>query len=312
MTLMRTIALGIGLALAGFVAASAAAQDSAGPAPSSTAAGVKRALIVCGHPGDDEHRELLGESLAKIHRGLTGQLGFSAEHVAAYFGVDADKDDNSSLAIPVRGPATREALAEAVQSLREKLQPDDALWVIVMGHAHFDGRNSWLNLPGPDLHQDDFGRMFRDVVCREQVFFITTPASGYYIKPLSRPKRVVISATEADLEVNETLFPHALAEEFDPPADKTLEDVDRDGRLSLFDAYIALTKNIARRYMADELLSTEHALLDDNGDGRGTELQLDYLTEEEGGRRRRDFQPSHKLGADGTAAAELAWPRQTP
>ena len=289
------------------LAATALAQEPA----TRPAAGVKRALILCGHPGDDDHRKQFGESLVKIHRGLTEQLGFSAENVVAFFGVNADKDEPDELGIVVRGPGTRDDLTAAVETLREQLRPDDALWVIVMGHSHFDGRNSWLNLPGADLNQEDFGKLFRDLACREQLFFIGTPASGYYVKPLSAKGRIVITATEADLEVNETLFPHALAEELDPPADKTLEDVDRDGRLSVFDLYIALTKNIAQRYVTNMLLSTEHALLDDNGDGRGTELQLDYLSEEEGGRKRRDFQPTHKPGADGTAAAEVVWPRAT-
>jgi hypothetical protein len=288
------------------IVTNALAQETA-DRPSAT--GVKRALLLCGHPGDDDHRTLFGDSLVKIHNGLTGQLGFRAENIVTFFGVDAEKDDPATIGIPVRGPGTREELIAAVQTLREQLAPDDTLWVIVMGHAYFDGRNSWLNVSGSDLHQDDFGRLFRDLTCREQMFFITTPASGYYIKPLSAKGRIVITATEADLEVNETLFPHALADELNPPADKALEDADRDGRLSAFDLYIALSRNIAQRYVTNQLLSTEHALLDDNGDGRGTELQLDYLSEEEGGRKRRDFTPSRKPGADGAAAAEVVWPR---
>jgi hypothetical protein len=286
--------------------------DDAPVSQVSPATGVKRALVLCGHPGDEEHRTLYAESLVKLHRGLTEQLGFRSEDVVAFFGVDAEKEAAQPLSVPVRGPGTREALTAAVQSLREQTQPDDALWVIVLGHAHFDGRNSWLNLPGPDLHQDDFGKLFRDLACREQLFWITTPASGYYLKPLAAKGRVVISATEADLEVNETLFPHHLADALNPPADKAFEDVDRDGKLTAFDLHIAVVKSLAQRYLADMLIATEHALLDDNGDGRGTELQLDYLTEEEGGRPRRDFQPTHRPGTDGAAAATVLWPRPNP
>jgi hypothetical protein len=282
---------------------------TAAEATPSDAPGVKRALIVCGHPGDAPHQALFAASLKKSYQGLTERLGFSAEHVAVYFGIDPEETDEAALGFPLRGAGTRDELTAAVQALREQLQPSDTLWVIVMGHAHFDGRNSWLNLRGPDLHQDDFGRLFRDLNGREQLFVITTPASGYYIKPLSAKGRMIISATEADREVNETLLPHVLADALNPPAEKTLEDADRDGRLTVFDVFIDLTRTVAARYVTDMLICTEHALLDDNGDGRGSELQLDYLTEEEGGRKRRDFQPTHKPGTDGAAAAEVLWPK---
>ena len=270
--------------------------------------GVKRALLVCGHPGDDDHAKLFGETFAKIHHGLTETLGFPEEYISAFFGV---KPGDAALpGVAVQSPGSREAIAKAIAQLRNELRPQDTLWVIVMGHAHFDGRHAFLNLPGPDMHQDDFGGLFRDLACREQVFLITTPASGYFIKPLSAPGRIVITATEADLEVNETLFPHALADEVNPTAEKPLNDADQDGLLTIFDFYIAVTKNVAQRYIREELIATEHALLDDNGDGRGSELQLDYLTEEEGGRRRRNFQPSHKAGADGSLAVTIRFPKE--
>ena len=58
-------------------------------------------------------------------------------------------------------------------------------------------------------------------------------------------------------------------------------------------------------YVSESLLSTEHALLEDNGDGRGTEVQRDYLTEEEGGRRRKGFVPSHPAGKEGALAVSV-------
>ena len=53
----------------------------------------------------------------------------------------------------------------------------------VLGHAHYDGKNSWLNLPGPDLNQAEFANLFAPVQCTEQVFFMTTAASGFFVKP---------------------------------------------------------------------------------------------------------------------------------
>ena len=116
------------------------------------------------------------------------------------------------------------------------------------------------------------------------VFWITCPVSGYFIKPLSGPFRVVVTATEVDLEINETDCAAALADVLLSPPHRAAFDVDQDGRLTLFDLYIVLVRRVIERYAEGMAVVTEHALLDDNGDGRGSEVQIDYLTEAQGGR----------------------------
>jgi hypothetical protein len=59
--------------------------------------------------------------------------------------------------------------------------------------------------------------------------------------------------------------------------------VDKDGKLSLFDLYVVVAKEIAQTYASNEQLATEHQQLDDDGDGVGHELQNAYLPEEQGG-----------------------------
>lgn len=260
--------------------------------------GIKRALVICGHPGDDAHRKLFAESVEKLQKGLADRWGFAPEEIRIQFGGKVAEGEGPVLA-RVRGQATREEIASDADELRRTLRPDDTLWVIVMGHAHYDGTHSWLNLPGPDIHERDFAKLFADLPAREQVFFIMTPASGFHIKSLSEKGRVVITATEADLEVNETVCPHSLAEVISTPPAAADFDVDRDGSITLFDLYIVLARNVSQRYASDMDLPTEHAQLDDNGDGRGSELQIDYLPEDQGGRAGKQPPPIIKMNADG-------------
>jgi hypothetical protein len=110
---------------------------------------------------------------------------------------------------------------------------------------------------------------------------MTTSASGFFLKPLASRGRIAISATEADQEVNETLFPLALADVLAAPS--TDFDRDHDGTLSVLELYLAVVADVIRRYVEDELIPTEHAQIDDNGDGRGSELQVDFLPPESGG-----------------------------
>jgi hypothetical protein len=245
----------------------------------------RQALIVCGLPGDEDHRKLFAETVEKLYAGLTTRLGVLPDRVTILFSGEPADNDGPALRAN-RGPATREKLAETAAELEKSLRPEDALWVFVLGHAHFDGRSSWLNLPGPDMNQLEFGKLFAGLTCREQVFFITTATSGFFVRPLSAAGRIVIAATEADAEVNETNFPHKLAIALTEPPPMSEFDVDGDGRPTLFDAYLWCAREIAKEYASGELLATEHSLLDDDGDGRGSELQLDYLGEELGGRLR--------------------------
>src|SRR6185437_7957595 len=107
--------------------------------------------------------------------------------------------------------------------------------------------------------------------------------SGYFLAPLSRRDRIVITATEADAETNETTFPGLFAQFLAGGLNLTDHDVDKDGKLSLFDLYVVVAKKIAQNYASAEQLATEHQQLDDDGDGVGHEPQSAYLPEEQGG-----------------------------
>lgn len=263
-------------------------------------AGVKRALLVCGHPGDAQHAALYSKVLLDIRTGLVTKLGFEEKHVHLQFGGKWPETDSA----PQHGPATREALEAEAAELKSNLQPEDTLWVVLVGHSHYDGRKTTYNLPELDMTSLELGKLFAGLQCREQVFFITTSVSGFYLKPLAAKGRIVISATEADYETNETRFPLALAEEL-AKLSPDYPDVDMDGVRSLFDLYIGLAKNIAQRYTDDMALATEHSQLDDNGDGRGTEVQIDYLPVEQGGRSTGKPPPPRPATADGSASTKL-------
>lgn len=268
--------------------------------------GTKRALILCGLPGDKAHRKPFAETVEKLRETLISKYGFDGPSVHVQFGGPIAEGEGPVLS-GVRGQATREEIESEAAELRKVLKPEDTLWVIVMGHSYYDGKHSHFNIPGPDIQEQEFGKLFADLAAREQVFFITIPASGYYIKPLSAKGRVVITATEADLEVNETVFSMALAEVLASPPAASEFDADHDGNLTLFDLYIAVARNVVDRYLKAEFLPTEHALLDDNGDSRGTELQIDYLTEAQGGRAKEGNLPRPpRENADGALSTRIS------
>jgi hypothetical protein len=141
--------------------------------------------------------------------------------------------------------------------------------VFTLGHGNYDGRRAFFHVAGADPDGDVFARWLEPFPCRQQVIWLTHACGGWWVKPLSKPGRVVIAATAADLEENETEFPHALTTAAAMPREQL--DADGDSRVSINELFQAVCRAVDARFKADEGLPTEHAQLDDNGDGRGTE-----------------------------------------
>jgi hypothetical protein len=222
----------------------------------------ERALIVVGLPGDAEHEASFKDTALAWQKWLTGPLQFRPEDVKVLFGEQGEPSLAAS-------PASRQAITDEVAKIERSLTADGRLWVFVLGHANVSGQHAFLHLPGPDLRDQELGSLFKGITCREQVFWLTTAASGWFLPGLSRPGRIVVTATTSDLEFNETEFPQALAKVLA----RTLSELDQDGdgKVSIWEVFGLTSANVAERFKADHRAPTEHALLDDNGDKVGTE-----------------------------------------
>jgi hypothetical protein len=227
--------------------------------------GTARALIVVGLPGDAEHKTRFAEVARAWRQWLSGPLGFKAAeiHVLGDPG-GADRD------------ATREAIEREVAALRKTSTKDDRLWVFWLGHTNLDGSHAVLHLPGPDLTDDQFGALFRGIEAREQVFWMTSSGSGWLVRSLSAPGRIVVAATERDQEFNETEFPEAFAAISSQPRSEA--DENGDGKVSVLELVHAVVAKVERRFVADQRAPTEHAQLDDDGDGRGRDMTVPTAT----------------------------------
>jgi len=106
---------------------------------------------------------------------------------------------------------------------------------------------------------------------RRVVFVNCASASGEFVKPLSGGNRVVISATRSGSEQNVTVFAeHFIAALTEPGA-----DADKNNRTSILEAFNFARKMTADWYLMKDRLASEHAIIDDNGDGVGHEEAKD-------------------------------------
>src|SRR5690606_8421762 len=97
------------------------------------------------------------------------------------------------------------------------------------------------------------------------VFVNTASSSAPFVERISAARRVVITATRVASQRNETVFPRYYVEALTSPS----ADLDRDGDLSVGEVFRFAAEATERHYADASLLATEHALLEDTGDGVG-------------------------------------------
>jgi len=106
--------------------------------------------------------------------------------------------------------------------------------------------------------------------CRRPTIVINcTAASAPFLSRLAAPGRVVITATRSGHETSFARFGDQLSRAIASPA----ADLDKDGQTSLLEAFLVASNRTQAFYRDAGRLATEHALLDDNGDGRGTRAE---------------------------------------
>jgi hypothetical protein len=157
----------------------------------------------------------------------------------------------------------RARLQQILQS--EPKEGTDELWLVLIGHGTADGRAARFNLRGPDIADSELATMLAPFK-RPLIVIDGSASSGPFINRLSGPGHVVITATRSGNEYNFARFGEYLSIAL---TDLTA-DYDRDGQVSLLEAFLAGARRLAEYYRSESRLATEHPLLDDNGDGFGT------------------------------------------
>jgi hypothetical protein len=217
-------------------------------------------LIVVGLAGDPEHGALFhkwGAAMAEA----SAKVGVTPERLV--YLVD-QKGEDDKLAT---GRSTREEIQKAINGFAKTATAEDAVYVVLFGHGSFDGQNARFNLPGPDMGPADFNAALKVLPTRQVVFVNTSSSSGPFVEAMSAPGRTIITATRNGAEQFATLFGGHFVEAFATPE----ADADKNQRLSMLEAFKYAKAGVARAYEQEGLLSTEHAMLDDNGDKEGSQ-----------------------------------------
>jgi len=182
-------------------------------------------------------------------------------------------DDHLFVLAEVEGPnvarSTRENVRLVLDRLRTKLGRDDLLFVILIGHGTTTGDDqAKFNLVGPDLNAGEWAGLMAPIAGRV-VFVDTTGGSFPFLRRLAAPRRIVLTATDSAAQQFETVFAEFFVNAFDGLA----ADLDKNGRVSIWEAFSYASAAVRQWYDQHGRLPTERPLLDDDGDGVGREAQ---------------------------------------
>jgi hypothetical protein len=256
------------------------ASDATGVAES-PAANQQHLILIQGAPGSDEYQTQFSEwasrwMTAAHQAGVqltaigTNTSSGDSEPVSADAVTASDPSAPSVVVDGGTNPPARtdaELLKDAI-SETVAIESAEPLWIVFIGHGTFDNRTASWNLRGPDVSADDLANLFRDAR-RPLAVIACASSTSPFINALSGPNRVVVSATKDGGQVQFSRFGDAMSK-----AVSSLDaDINRDGETSLLEAWLFASRRTAEFYKTEGRLATEHSLLDDNGDQKGTRAE---------------------------------------
>lgn len=226
-------------------------------------------LVITGIAGDPAYTEQFHKWAMTLVDAATDRYGLPAENVTYL----AEKTELDPARIDSR--STREEVERAFADIAARAQPNDQVLVVLIGHGSYSDGESRFNLPGRDLTAEDYAGLLGPFRSQQVAFVNTATASGGFIEALSGEGRAIVTATRSGGQWNETVFGGYFVEAFADGEEES--DQNKDGRVSVLEAFEYAVAQVARDYESDGRLQTEHALLDDNGDADGTQ-EPDPLT----------------------------------
>ena len=220
---------------------------------SAAAAGERYALIVAGASGGQEY----ATQYTSWTRDLAAVLVERMKIDRAKLKVLTDTPDPSTA-------STAANVRQHLGTIRRAMTRDDLLFIVLIGHGTYDGVDAKFNLVGADLESAQWAELVEGLPGRV-VVVNTSSASFPFIERLTGDRRVVITATDSVAQRFDTVFPDYFIKALRSDA----SDIDKNDRISIWEAFTAATGEVRRHYQRRGQLSTERALLDDNGDGVG-------------------------------------------
>lgn len=222
--------------------------------PAVAAEGARFAIVVQGASGEPQY--------ASLHRtwvdALAGMLRDKMKLDAAHLFVLTETPKEGEL------KSTAENVRTVVDKIAKAAKADDLVFMMLIGHGTGDLAAAKFNLIGPDLTSAEWNDLLKPIPARLAIVD-STSSSFPFLAGLSGKNRIVITATNSFAQKYHTVFP----QQFIVALTASEADADKNGRISLLEAFTYASKLVTLHYEQAGYMSTEIAVFDDTGDGKG-------------------------------------------
>lgn len=161
----------------------------------------------------------------------------------------------------------REQLQAAIKNV--PLDSTAALWIVMIGHGTYARQVAKFNLRGPDVSASELATWLQGIALPTVVVNCAS-SSAPFINQLSGKNRIVVTATKSGTQYNYARFGAYFARAIASPE----SDLDHDDEVSVHEAFLRASAEVRQFYESEARIATEQALIDDNGDGRGTPAKM--------------------------------------
>ena len=169
--------------------------------------------------------------------------------------------------ILIEGENSKKSFLETIKNV--KAESAEPLWIVLLGHGTYLNGMAKMNLTGEDLSAEDLKNSLKDLK-REVILINCASASAPFLVELSGPERVIVTATKNQAQIYYTKFNEIMAEAISAKN----ADFDKEGQTSLLESYLFASHKVKEFYQADKRIQGENALIDDNGDKKGSLLEM--------------------------------------
>ena len=200
-----------------------------------------RALIVSGVSGEPRLAAQFERDVATMRSALATRFGAATTVLTES---TAPKSDKASI-------------TNALKSLAASSKAGDQVLIVLVGHGSAQSGGVRFNIPGPDITADDLASSLAALDGRSVAVVVATSSSGAFIKPLEAPGRTIITATKHGGQNEEVVF----AAHFAKALSDDVADINKDGAVSLAEAFEYSKTEVARFYKQNNRIATEAAVL---------------------------------------------------
>ena len=228
---------------------------------STTAFAADHVLIIGGAAGEKSFYDAFWSATSRFHELLIDEYGYTQEQITFLF-EDMGGSEESGI---VDTESKREQVLAAFAELAETVQPSDRFLLFMLGHASRTGRGDLkFNLRGRDITEAEYVTLINAIPAERQILIFGFPYSGKLVPQLSKPRRIILTSSSPNEGYSlQAGFGNVFVDAFSAAAN----DTDRNGDISLLEAFLSLQTRTKNFYEKDSKVQSEHPHLDDNGDG---------------------------------------------